>query len=147
MPGTAMRPSSMSLTGSLFMISDEGGLIEYNWNTFDGWNWVEHGTPDIHVTLVGSPGPCFGGNQLFLIGSDGKVYLRYMDQMIWRWKNCGFPYNHKMKDEITRQIEEGDTKEEICTDEDFATSSKKNADKFQDLNKNCNPKVSTNSNY
>ncbi|PQM35795.1 hypothetical protein Pyn_13721 [Prunus yedoensis var. nudiflora] len=59
LPGTAMRPSLVSLTGSLFMLSVDGGLVEYHWNTFDGWNWVEHGSPDKVVTFVGSPGPSF----------------------------------------------------------------------------------------
>ncbi|KAH7560656.1 hypothetical protein JRO89_XS10G0063100 [Xanthoceras sorbifolium] len=139
LPGTAMRTSSMSLTGSLFMLSQDGGLVEYHWNVWEGWNWVEHGAPDKGVTLVGSPGPCFEGNQLFLIGSDGKVYLRYMDQMTWRWKNCGFPHNGKKKDKNPRQVGDRDTKEEICIDEDFAASSKK--EDLQRLNKNCNPKV------
>lgn len=91
-PGTAIRPSSNSLSGSLFMISTEGGLVEYQWSTLYGWNWVEHGTPYKGVTLVGSPGPWVEGNQLFLIGSDGNVYLRYMHRRkAWKWKDCGFP--------------------------------------------------------
>ncbi|XP_038999032.1 uncharacterized protein LOC120124417 [Hibiscus syriacus] len=38
LPGTAMRPSMFSLTGSLFMLSEDGRLVEYHWNTSDGWN-------------------------------------------------------------------------------------------------------------
>ncbi|XP_031248661.1 uncharacterized protein LOC116106434 [Pistacia vera] len=131
-PGTAMRPSSASLTGSLFMLSQDGGLVEYHWNSWDGWNWVEHGTPDKDVTLVGAPGPCFEGNQLFLIGSDGKVYLRYMAQMTWRWKNCGFPYMGKKNADDQGQVEAKYTMEEVCPDKDEYIS---------DHNKNCDPRV------
>ncbi|KAJ0084157.1 hypothetical protein Patl1_29541 [Pistacia atlantica] len=130
-PGTAMRPSSASLTGSLFMLSQDGGLVEYHWNSWDGWNWVEHGTPDKDVTLVGAPGPCFEGNQLFLIGSDGKVYLRYMAQMTWRWKNCGFPCMGKKNADDQGQVEAKYTMEEVCPDKD---------EDLSDHNKNCDPK-------
>ena len=141
-PGTAMRPTSLSLAGSLFMLSEDGGLVEYYWNTFDGWNWVEHGTPYKGVTLVGSPGPCFEDNQLFLIGSDGKVYLRYMDQMTWKWKSFGFPYMGNIIAENQRQEEDKDRKEEICVDEDLAASLEMNSETLNDLSSYCDPKVS-----
>jgi len=72
------------------MLSADGGLVEYNWNPSNGWNWIEHRTPDPSVILVGSPGPCFTGAHLFLIGSDGKVYLRFLDDGAWKWRSCGF---------------------------------------------------------
>ncbi|KAK6925580.1 hypothetical protein RJ641_007299 [Dillenia turbinata] len=125
MPGTAIRPSTQSLTGSLFMVSENGGLVEYHWNSLYGWNWVEHGTPYGTVTLVGSPGPCFEGNQLLLIGSDGKVYLRYLDQETWKWKNFGFPYTEGMMGANNEKDKE------ICVDED----------KHRDFNEHCDPKV------
>lgn len=107
-PGTAMRDSSHSLTGSLFMISEDGRLVEYHWSPLDGWDWVEHGSPCLGVTLVGSTGPCFGGNQLFLIGSNGNVYLRYLDHVTWKWSNCGFPHmgneKHHEKEVCVDQI-------------------------------------------
>ncbi|KAL7202568.1 hypothetical protein ACSBR1_034104 [Camellia fascicularis] len=137
LPGTAMRPSSLSLTGSLFMLSEDGGLVEYHWNGLDGWNWVEHGTPHRSVTLVGSPGPCFQGNQLFLIGSDGNVYLRYLDQTTWKWKNCGFPYLESTAVEDQRPV----GNEETCVDEDFATSFEKNDNNQNTFNGNCDSKV------
>lgn len=136
LPGTATRPSSQSLTGSLFMLSEVGGLVEYHWNAMDGWNWVEHGTPHKGVTLVGSPGPAFEGNQLFLIGSDGNVYLRYMDQTTWKWKNSGFPNLENLNVDYQRK-EEGDSsrKQQVCDDEDSGNHS-------DDLSSNCDPKVS-----
>ncbi|KAG5253850.1 hypothetical protein IMY05_001G0151300 [Salix suchowensis] len=112
-PGTAMRPSSFSLTGSLFMLSEDGGLVEYHWNAGDGWNWIEHGTPNK--------------------GSDGKVYVRYIDKMTWRWKNCGFPH--------VGQEGGNDDDEEVCMDEDFAASLENVAAKYSDFNRNCDPKV------
>ncbi|XAR60351.1 hypothetical protein NMG60_11033684 [Bertholletia excelsa] len=123
LPGIVMRPSSPSLAGSLFMLSENGGLVEYHWNAMDGWNWVEHGSPHSRVTLVGSPGPCFQDNQLFLIGSDGNVYLRYLDQTTWKWKNCGFPYieGKAVEDEVGRKL----GNEETCTGEDYADSFEK----------------------
>ncbi|GAV65055.1 LOW QUALITY PROTEIN: hypothetical protein CFOL_v3_08570 [Cephalotus follicularis] len=141
LPGTAMRPSWLSPAGSLFMLSEDGGLVEYQWNTWDGWNWVEHGTPHKGVTLVGSPGPCFEANQLFLIGSNGRVYLRYMDQLTWRWKNCGYPYIGKRSDEEERQLEGKDQKEEICMDRDFVASMEKNEHNLNEDNRDCDPKV------
>lgn len=119
--GTAMRPSMTSLRGSLFMLSEDGGLVEYQWSPMEGWNWIEHGSPRTNVTLVGAPGPCFGGSQLFLIGSDGSTYLRYLDRGEWKWRNCGFPYDGNIK----------------CSDRDFGDDIKRNshADKY------CNPKV------
>ena len=141
LPGTAMRASSQSLTGSLFMLSEDGGLVEYHWNTGVGWNWIEHGTPNKGVTLITSPSPCFEGNQLFLIGSDGKVYVRYMDKMTWRWKNCGFPYLGKLMDEDQTQEGGNDDNEEVCMDKDFAASLENVAEKYSDYNRNCDPKV------
>ncbi|XP_048324464.2 uncharacterized protein LOC107412443 isoform X2 [Ziziphus jujuba] len=135
LPGTAMRPSSQSLTGSLFMLSEVGGLVEYHWNALDGWNWVEHGTPHKGVTLVGSTGPAFDGNQLFLIGSDGNVYLRYMDQAIWKWKNSGFPTmeNLNVEDQVKEGVDE--IKQEVCAAEEDSNSN--------DFNNHCDPKVAS----
>lgn len=129
-PGTAMRPSSSSLTGSLFLLSEDGKLIEYHWSSTDGWDWIEHGTPRISVVLVGSPGPCFLGNQLFLVGSDGKVYLRYLDldQSMWRWKDYSFPY-------ITGQTIKK------YGNEDFTGHSQKSEEDLLGSNRNCDPKV------
>ncbi|XP_002513522.3 uncharacterized protein LOC8274321 [Ricinus communis] len=142
LPGTAMRSSSVSLTGSLFMLSEDGGLVEYHWNTGEGWNWIEHGKPNTGVTLITSPSPCFD-NQLFLIGSDGKVYMRYMDQKTWRWKNCGFPCARKTNDDDQRQAETEDENEETCIDKDISASWEKDAGNFRDTNRNCDPKVAS----
>ncbi|KAJ1283310.1 hypothetical protein BS78_03G118700 [Paspalum vaginatum] len=90
-PGTAMRPSPLSLAGSLFMVSEHGGLVEYHFSPADGWEWVEHGTPHRDVTLVGAPGPCFDGSQLFVVGSDGHVYRRHAEGRTWRWTSHGHP--------------------------------------------------------
>ncbi|KAL6966568.1 hypothetical protein U1Q18_032348 [Sarracenia purpurea var. burkii] len=141
LPGTAMRPSSPSLTGSLFMLSEDGGLVEYRWNSLDGWNWVEHGTPHRSVTLVGSPGPCFRGNQLFLIGSDGNAYLRYLDWTTWKWKNYGFPYMESKDVEDHGQVGRNLGNKEICTDEDFAASFEENEEDINHSNIHCDSKV------
>ncbi|CAK7331108.1 unnamed protein product [Dovyalis caffra] len=141
LPGTVMRPSSLSLAGSLFMLSEDGGLVEYHWNTGDGWNWIEHGTPNKGVTLITSPSPCFEGNQLFLVGSDEKVYVRYMDKMTWRWKNCGLPHVGKLKNEDRAQEGGNDNNEEVCIDENFAASLENVAEKYSDFDRNCDPKV------
>ncbi|CAM8964210.1 unnamed protein product [Rhodiola kirilowii] len=130
LPGTAVRVSSVSLTGSLFMISEDGGLVEYNWNAMDGWNWIEHGKPSKSVTLVSSPGPCFEGSQLFMIGSDGKVYLRYLTQNTWKWKCCGYPY----------RTNDGAAEFETYRDEDPPNIKKD--DDIEEENTNCDPKVS-----
>ncbi|KAK3159883.1 hypothetical protein QOZ80_1BG0052290 [Eleusine coracana subsp. coracana] len=93
-PGTAVRPSpQQSLAGSLFMVSEHGGLVEYHFGgPLDGWEWVEHGTPHRDVALVGAPGPCFDGAQLFVVGSDGQVYRRHLDaRRTWRWTSHGHP--------------------------------------------------------
>ncbi|XP_060216062.1 uncharacterized protein LOC132643611 isoform X2 [Lycium barbarum] len=135
-PGTAMRLSSLSLQGSIFMLSENGGLVEYNWNPSNGWNWIEHGTPEPSVILVGSPGPCFKGAHLFLVGSDGEVYLRFLDNGTWKWRCCGFPY---MENKV-KENEEHDHKE-TCTYEDLAARLEKIEENLQALNKNCDSKV------
>lgn len=94
-PGTAMRPYQQSLTGSIFLFSEDGALVEYRWNSQDGWDWVEHGTPHSGASLVGAPGPCFDGAQLFVIGSDGSVYSRHLDMEIWLWTSHGHPNAEK----------------------------------------------------
>ncbi|TKY71057.1 hypothetical protein E2542_SST07352 [Spatholobus suberectus] len=135
-PGTVIRPSLRTLSGSLFVLSREGGLVEYQWSSLYGWNWVEHGTPNRGVTLVGSPGPSFEGNKLFLIGSDGKVYLRYMDKKAWKWKDCGFPYVGNKPVEAHRHA--GFQEEKVdCIDEDSASCLKKDQRTFGDLNIKC----------
>ncbi|XP_057953208.1 uncharacterized protein LOC131147699 isoform X2 [Malania oleifera] len=141
LPGTAVRPSSLLLSGSVFMLSEDGGLVEYHWNPLDGWNWVEHGTPDKSVTLVTAPGPCFEGNHLFLIGSDGKVYLRYMDQTTWKWKNHGFPCVENLVVEDERRMKYGN--EEICIDGDFAARLEKVEENIKDLDGKCDQKVAS----
>lgn len=126
------------------MLSVDGGLVEYHWNAMDGWNWVEHGTPHEVVTLVGSPGPSLEGNQLFLIGSNGNVYLRYMDQMTWKWKNCGFPFLGNSIAEDKRQEEGNNKNAKFCTNEDLASSSRKEFENANHLSSDCNPEVSNN---
>ncbi|KAG4979324.1 hypothetical protein JHK84_032902 [Glycine max] len=140
-PGTVIRPSTKSLSGSLFMLSREGGLVEYQWNTWYGWNWVEHGTPYKGVKLVGSPGPSFEGNQLLLIGSDGKVYLRYLDKDAWKWKDCSFPsMGNKIVETHSGGINEEKT---VRIDENCASGLNKDQDNLADLNLNCEPKVAS----
>ncbi|KAL3850145.1 hypothetical protein ACJIZ3_012027 [Penstemon smallii] len=137
-PGTAMRSSGV-IKGSIFMISEDGGLVEYQMSSSDGWNWIEHGTPYTNVTLVGAPGPCFNEAELFLIGSDGNVYLRFLDQGEWQWRDYGFPYMGFHERE--KQAESKCGKEETCTDKGSHSSFDKFEEKFPDINKNCNPKV------
>ncbi|BAT91164.1 hypothetical protein VIGAN_06247600 [Vigna angularis var. angularis] len=140
-PGTVIRPSTKSLSGSLFMLSREGGLVEYQWNTWYGWNWVEHGTPYKGVTLVGSPGPSFEGNQLLLIGSDGKVYLRYMDNSAWKWKDCGFPnMGNKIVEAHSGRFNE-EKPDQI--DGNCASGLNKDQDNIVGLSLNCEPKVAS----
>lgn len=135
LPGTAMRSSSASSTGSLFMLTEDGGLVEYHWDGSEvGWNWVEHGTPHRTVSLVGSTGPCFQGNQLFLIGLDGCVYLRYLDHKTWRWKNCGYPYmpSHGLNGQH----------ENTCSGDDDSVSRKwEESKENQDDDQNCDLRV------
>ncbi|KAG4987413.1 hypothetical protein JHK82_029784 [Glycine max] len=140
--GTVIRPSLKTLSGSLFMVSREGGVVEFQWSSSYGWNWVEHGTPNRGVTLVGSPGTSSEGNQLLLIGSDGKVYLRYMDKMAWMWKDCGFPYvGNKL---VEAHKHGGFQKEKVdCIDEDSASYLKKDQGNFCDLNIKCDSKVAS----
>ncbi|CAI0450181.1 unnamed protein product [Linum tenue] len=142
LPGTPMRSTSpsSSLAGSLFMVSDEGGLVEYHWNVGDGWSWIEHGTPHKGVAFATSPSPCFHGGQLLLVGSDGKVYVRYVDElMTWRWRNCGFPYVGKGKEE--EEDEGGEF--EVCMDESFAKELEKDEESLHEHNPHCDPKVAS----
>nr|CAD1828999.1 unnamed protein product [Ananas comosus var. bracteatus] len=106
-PGTAARPSLQSLSGSIFMISESGGLVEYHWSSQDGWEWVEHGTPYRDVTLVGAPGPCFDGTQLFVIGSDGNVYRRHSDGRTWKWTSHGHPNEQNSDSEGGQETRDG----------------------------------------
>ncbi|KAK8471791.1 hypothetical protein PHAVU_002G034601 [Phaseolus vulgaris] len=141
-PGTVIRPSLKTLSGSLFMISIDGGLVEYQWSSVYGWNWVEHGTPNRDVTLVGSPGPSFEGNQLLFTGSDGKVYLRYMHKKSWKWKDCGFPYVGNKLVEIEARSHGGFQEEKVdCSDKDSASHLKKGQTNFGDMNIRCDSKV------
>lgn len=142
LPGTAMRPSALSLEGSIFMISEDGGLVEYHWNSHDGWIWVEHGTPNEGVRIDGAPGPSFEGHQLFLVGSDGKVYLRHFELGEWKWKDCGFPDSENISVIQDREEKPKHKKEEgICVD----TGSLENAEepKLRKNNKKCDPKVAS----
>ncbi|XP_068661133.1 uncharacterized protein [Aristolochia californica] len=139
LPGTAMRPSSLSLMGSLFMFTENGGLIEYSWNALDGWKWVEHGTPNRNVTLVGAPGPYFEGSQLFLIGSDGNVYIRYLEHRMWKWKSFGFPSTEQTKSGA--KFEGRDTLSQECLVDDVISNWQKHGQSINDLKKNCDAKV------
>ncbi|XP_073271110.1 uncharacterized protein [Primulina huaijiensis] len=143
LPGTAMRSSPTSLRGSLFMLSEDGGLVEYQWGSLEGWNWIEHGTPYTNVTLVGATGPCFGGSELFVTGSDGSVYSRYLDQGEWNWKDCGFPdAAGYMGDEKEKQVEGKSDKYEIYNGQEFAGILEK-IEENSDSDKDCNPKVAS----
>ncbi|URE04674.1 hypothetical protein MUK42_19652 [Musa troglodytarum] len=137
-PGTAIRPSVLSLAGSIFMISDNGGLVEYHWDSLDGWEWVEHGTPYRDVLLVGAPGPCFDDTQLFVIGSDGQVYRRHWDQRTWKWTCHGFPHS-KPSSSVEDQRVEGSKN---CATDDNVASYKNEAQYPDDgYGRNCNEKV------
>ncbi|CAN0901812.1 hypothetical protein LINGRAHAP2_LOCUS21618 [Linum grandiflorum] len=135
--GTAMRSSlhASSLAGSLFMLSEDGGLVEYHWKSGEGWNWIEHGTPNKGVSFTTSPSPCFERNLLFLVGTDGKVYVRYMDEMTWKWRSCGFPYIGKDEDEAGGA--------ESCMDKDFAAKLEKEEESLHEHNQHCDPKVAS----
>ncbi|XP_021862194.1 uncharacterized protein [Spinacia oleracea] len=140
LPGTAMRLSAVSLESSLFMISGDGGLIEYHWNSLDGWIWVEHGTPN-GVRIAGAPGPSFAGHQLFLVGSDGKVYLRHFDQGEWKWRDCGFPDLESMSVEQEREEKLKNRNEEsMCVNTDSLDNAEEA--KLRNTNKICDPKLS-----
>ncbi|KAJ6808827.1 uncharacterized protein M6B38_165810 [Iris pallida] len=133
-PGTAMRPSPLSVTGSLFMISETGGLVEYCWNPSVGWEWIEHGTPYREVTLVGAPGPIFDGTRLFVIGSDGHVYGRHLDQRVWKWASYGYPYTENGAQEArTREDKKHGSKDEAVMFERTSNN----------FNGNCNEKVAS----
>ncbi|KAL5994692.1 hypothetical protein ACLOJK_024745 [Asimina triloba] len=110
-PGTAIRQSLSSLTGSLFMLSEDGGLVEYTWSALEGWHWVEHGTPYKNVKVVGAPGPWFQGNQLFLIGSDGSVYIRYVEERTWQWQSLGYPYEENVMTRMETERGKGNKNE------------------------------------
>ncbi|KAF6151081.1 hypothetical protein GIB67_042416 [Kingdonia uniflora] len=131
-PGTAMRQSLSSLAGSLFLVGEDGGLVEYKWDTVDGWVWLEHGRPSKSVSLVGAPGPCLDSNKLFLIGLDGIVYLRYLHQSTWKWKNCGNPLEQKTV------LDKDQTR--IGAAED---SLEKKHQNLNDPNRNCDAKVAS----
>ncbi|KAL3620373.1 hypothetical protein CASFOL_035285 [Castilleja foliolosa] len=141
--GTAVRPTFFSPRGSIFMLSEDGGLVEYKWSSADGWNWIEHGQPGTNVTLVGAPGPCFGGTELFLIGSDGNVYRRYLDQGEWKWEDFGFPYIVHEVDGNEKQAMEKATNDESYDDGETEAGFEKVGDKLRGIDRNCNHKVSS----
>ncbi|RWW22475.1 hypothetical protein BHE74_00008573 [Ensete ventricosum] len=139
-PGTAIRPSVLSLAGSIFMISDNGGLVEYQWDSLDGWEWVEHGTPYRDVLLVGAPGPCFDDTQLFVIGSDGQVYRRHWDRRTWKWTCHGFPHSEPSSIEEDQRIK--GNKNCATDDDDDNVANHKNEAHYPDgYSRNCNEKV------
>ncbi|PIA48358.1 hypothetical protein AQUCO_01400752v1 [Aquilegia coerulea] len=122
LPGTAMRQSSQTLAGSIFMVAQDGGLVEYQWRTLEGWNWIEHGTPY----------------------KDGKVYLRYMDQRTWKWKSYGFPSVKNMIVDNQKTTGKQDDSNEICSGEDTTDdNNERNAQCFNDQNRNCDSKVAS----
>lgn len=129
-----MRPSALSLQSSLFMVSEAGGLVEYHWNSLDGWMWIEHGTPNEGVTIVGAPGPSFEDHQLFLVGSDGKVHLRYFDLGDWKWRNFGFPNLESRSVEQEREEKLKHQRENCLNDNAEKAKARK-------MNKSCDPKV------
>ncbi|XP_020275447.1 uncharacterized protein LOC109849960 isoform X2 [Asparagus officinalis] len=137
-PGTAMRPSPLSLTGSLFMISENGGLVEYNWNSLVGWEWVEHGTPYRDVILVGAPGPSFDGTQLFVVGSDGCVYRRHLDQITWKWTSHGYPYTQNGALEAPRRSSEN---QKCGADDENVAKFEEDQHYTDSIKGSCNEKV------
>ncbi|KAL2645054.1 hypothetical protein R1flu_012641 [Riccia fluitans] len=89
--GSVARPNIQSTRGSLFMRSEDGGLVEFHWDTFEGWKWTDHGFPEHGITLSTSPGPNIGNKRLFVVGSDGKLYSRFWDETSWAWFGHGHP--------------------------------------------------------
>ncbi|XP_020597698.1 uncharacterized protein LOC110037398 [Phalaenopsis equestris] len=136
-PGTAMRPSLTSLGGSIFMILENGGLVEYHWSSTYGWEWVEHGTPDRGVRLVGALGPCLGDTELFVIGSNGCVYRRHLDERTWKWTNYGYP----QLEDPTVAAKVGSIKEQICAPDDHQAPNEKDDHYADNFRKYCNEKV------
>ncbi|ERM99002.1 hypothetical protein AMTR_s00101p00026570 [Amborella trichopoda] len=125
LPGTVIRPSLSSLRGSLFMRSEDGGLIEYSWNAVDG--------------------PSFEDNQLFVIGSDGQVYRRYMVERKWKWKSYGYPSPERIDAaaqtrESAQDGEEGGKMSQECSTED-PPNFERDAYSSYGFNRLCNEKV------
>ena len=62
-----------------------------------------------------------------------------MDQMTWKWKNCGFPNSGYVED---KSREEGQNKNNqgFCVDEDFSANLHGH-EHYNDLSNNCDPKV------
>ncbi|XP_074292416.1 uncharacterized protein LOC141619286 [Silene latifolia] len=141
LPGTATRRSTLSLKGSLFMISEDGGLVEYHWNSVEGWMWVEHGTPHETVRFIGAPGPSYEGQQLFLVGSNGKAYLRYLDCGEWKWRDWGYPDTENASVDQDRQNDSKHQKRGIGVN----TGDSDDTDdlKLSKNNRICNPKLSS----
>ncbi|KAG0447768.1 hypothetical protein HPP92_028182 [Vanilla planifolia] len=136
-PGTAMRPSLQSLSGSIFMVSENGGLVEYHWNTMYGWEWVEHGTPAMGIILVGAPGPCLGSSELFVIGSNGCVYRRQLYERTWRWTNYGYPQT----EDAILDAKVGSSKEQSCAMGDHKAFYGENGHNSETYKEYCNQKV------
>ncbi|PKA61847.1 hypothetical protein AXF42_Ash008679 [Apostasia shenzhenica] len=111
-PGTAMRPTATSLTGSIFMVSEYGGLVEYHWSFMEGWEWVEHGTPARGVAIAGAPGPWLGGSELFVIGSNGCVYRRSLNERAWKWTDFGYPNEEDEAPEEEDETEAGNQQDQ-----------------------------------
>ncbi|CAM6104128.1 unnamed protein product [Calypogeia fissa] len=89
--GTVIRPNIQSTRGSLFLRTEDGGLIEFHWDTYEGWKWTDHGFPEPGVTLATAPGPNISNKRLFVVGSDGRLFSRFWDEARWAWFDHGHP--------------------------------------------------------
>lgn len=122
------------------MLLENGGLVEYHWDSQHGWIWVEHGLPDRNLTFVGAPGPSLWDSQLFLVGSDGQVYRRYMDQETWKWARHGFPYQVN----ASVEFQATSTSDEEYFAHNGMDTQKEAREDIQSINSSCDDKVRNN---
>ncbi|XP_024540156.1 uncharacterized protein LOC112349635 [Selaginella moellendorffii] len=91
-PGVVYRPSFLSTSGSLFMRSENGNLVEFGWDSANGWFWSDHGTPAPNSYVATSPGPCMDEDgSVFVVSSTGRVHARQLFGGKWRWRDFGHP--------------------------------------------------------
>jgi hypothetical protein len=88
LPGTPLKDTNSGV-GSLFLVAQDGRLVERWFNRQSAWEWISHGLPP--GAKVASP-PAASKGTVFLVGDTGELFERFWDGK-WQWRAHGSPPN------------------------------------------------------
>ncbi|XP_066923943.1 uncharacterized protein [Clytia hemisphaerica] len=92
------------MDGKLFIVTNDGILVEHVYGTDGRWHWVDHGKPTdengrILATLDATKCVASQGNnrhRVFVLGRDNRLYQRWWVNGAWNWRSHYFSFHRQI---------------------------------------------------